>query len=222
MSMNADLWAFERSLAAEGYTKIAGVDEAGRGPLAGPVVSAAVILPSDFQARNITDSKKLSPRQRANLFIHIYDHARAIGIGIVDALEIDRINILQAAKLSMVMALANLGPQPDYVLVDGNFSLPTKLPHRPVVKGDARSVSIAAGSIVAKVTRDRLMLRYHDDFPQYGFDRHKGYPTKAHKAAIAMHGPSRIHRRSFRGVIEHLGSQPFIDPFSRIPADVQS
>jgi ribonuclease HII len=222
MPMNADLWAFEKSLAAEGYTKIAGVDEAGRGPLAGPVVSAAVILPPDFQARNITDSKKLSPRQRAHLYTYIYDQAHAIGIGIVDAIEIDRINILQAAKLSMVMALTNLGARPDYVLVDGNFSLQTELPHRPIVKGDARSVSIAAGSIVAKVTRDSLMLRYHEDFPQYGFDRHKGYPTKAHKAAIAIHGPCRIHRRSFRGVIEHLGSQPSTDPFYRAPADDQS
>ncbi len=203
--MNADLWAFEKSLAAEGYTRIAGVDEAGRGPLAGPVVSAAVILPPDFQARNITDSKKLTSKQRVRLCVHIYEHARAVGIGIVDALEIDRINILQAAKLSMLIALDNLGQQPDYVLVDGNFSLRTAVPHRPIVKGDARSVSIAAGSIVAKVTRDSLMLRYHDDFPQYGFDRHKGYPTKAHKAAIAVHGPCLIHRRTFRGVSEHLG-----------------
>jgi ribonuclease HII len=220
--MNADLWAFEKSLAAEGYIKIAGVDEAGRGPLAGPVVSAAVILPPGFQARNVTDSKKLSPRQRAYLCAYIYDQARAIGIGIVDALEIDRINILQASKLSMVMALSNLGPQPDYVLVDGNFSLQTELPHRPIVKGDARSVSIAASSIVAKVTRDSLMLRYHEDFPQYGFDRHKGYPTKAHKAAIAIHGPCRIHRRSFRGVSEHLGFQPSMEPYCRTPADVES
>ncbi len=218
--MDADLWAFEKSLAAEGYALIAGVDEAGRGPLAGPVVSAAVILPPDFQARNITDSKKLSPRQRARLFTHIYDQAQAIGIGIVDALEIDRINILQAARLSMVMALDNLGPRPDYVLVDGNFSLQTDLPHQPIVKGDARSVSIASASIVAKVTRDSLMLRYHDDFPQYGFDRHKGYPTKAHKAAIAIHGPCRIHRRSFRGVSENPMAQPPNDSLSEVPVRV--
>jgi ribonuclease HII len=204
--MTADLWAFEKSLAEQGYTRIAGVDEVGRGPLAGPVVSAAVVLPPDFQARGVTDSKKLSPNRRARLFDHIYDQARAIGIGIVDALEIDRINILQAARLSMVLALANVGKAPDYVLVDGNFRLETDLPHQPIVKGDARSISIAAASIVAKVSRDRLMLRYHEDFPQYGFDRHKGYPTKAHKAAIALHGPCWIHRRSFKGVLEHLES----------------
>jgi ribonuclease HII len=209
--MTADLWAFENSLAGQGYTKIAGVDEAGRGPLAGPVVSAAVVLPPDFRACGVTDSKKLSPNRRARLFDHIYDQARAIGIGIVDALEIDRINILQAARLSMVLALANLGTSPDYVLVDGNFRLATDLPHQPIVKGDARSISIAAASIVAKVSRDRLMLRYHDDFPQYGFDRHKGYPTKSHKAAIALHGPCRIHRRSFRGVLEHLDFRPPTD-----------
>jgi ribonuclease HII len=206
--MTVDLWAFEKSLAGQGYAKIAGVDEAGRGPLAGPVVSAAVVLPCDFQDQGVTDSKKLTPGRRAKLFAHIYDNAEAIGIGIVDALEIDRINILQAARLSMVLALANLGTPPDYVLVDGNFRLETDLPHQPVVKGDARSISIAAASIVAKVSRDRLMLRYHDDFPQYGFDRHKGYPTKAHKTAIAVHGPCRIHRRSFRGVLEYVDGPP--------------
>ncbi len=220
--MKADLWAFEKALAADGHAKIAGVDEAGRGPLAGPVVSAAVILPADFDAREITDSKQLTVRQRERLLGHIYAHAQAIGIGIVDALEIDRINILQAAKLSMVMALENLGPQPDYVLIDGNFTIQTLLPQQPIVKGDARSISIAAASIVAKVSRDKLMLRYHDDFPQFGFDRHKGYPTKAHKAAIAAHGPCLIHRRSFRGVVEHLGPRPSNTLASGIAAYVQS
>jgi ribonuclease HII len=220
--MTADLWAFEKSLAGQGYAKIAGVDEAGRGPLAGPVVSAAVVLPADFRDRGVTDSKKLSPGRREKLFSHIYDQAEAIGIGIVDAQEIDRINILQAARLSMVLALAHLGPSPDYVLVDGNFRLETDLPHEPVIKGDARSISIAAASIVAKVTRDRLMLRYHDDFPQYGFDRHKGYPTKSHKTAIAVHGPCRIHRRSFRGVLEHLDSQSPSDTRKEPAAHVRS
>jgi ribonuclease HII len=220
--MTADLWAFEKSLAEQGFTKIAGVDEAGRGPLAGPVVSAAVVLPADFQACGVTDSKKLSPNRRAQLFDHIYDQAQAIGIGIVDALEIDRINILQAAKLSMVLALSNLGTPPDYILVDGNFRLATDLPHRPIVRGDARSISIAAASIVAKVSRDRLMLRYHDDFPQYGFDRHKGYPTKAHKTAIAVHGPCWIHRRSFRGVLEHLEPRPPNDPHWETGVHVRS
>ena len=203
--MTEDLWAFEKSLTAQGYGRIAGVDEAGRGPLAGPVVSAAVILPPGFFAGGITDSKQLTANRREQLFEHIYAGATAVGIGIVDALEIDRINILQATKLSMVMALANLGARTDYVLIDGNFGIQSPLPQQSIVKGDARSVSIAAASIVAKVSRDRLMLRYHEEYPQFGFDRHKGYPTKAHKAAIAHHGPCPIHRRSFKGVAEHIG-----------------
>jgi ribonuclease HII len=202
--MKADLWAFEKSLAAVGYANIAGIDEAGRGPLAGPVVSAAVILPPHFDGSGITDSKQLSPGRRERLFTRIYAGAVAVGIGIVDAAEIDRINILQAARLSMRIALANLGSRPDYALIDGNFTIQSDLPQQAIVKGDCRSVSIAAASIVAKVSRDRLMLRYHEEFPQFGFDRHKGYPTKAHKAAIAAHGPSPIHRRTFRGVSEHL------------------
>jgi ribonuclease HII len=202
--MDADLWAFEKALAADGYTHIAGIDEAGRGPLAGPVVSAAVILPFDFDTKGLADSKKLTTRQRNRLYAHIYDEATTISIGIVDAIEIDRINILQATKLSMTMAVDNLSPCPDHLIVDGNFDIPSPLPQQAIIKGDARSASIAAASIIAKVSRDYLMHRYHDDYPQFGFDRHKGYPTKAHKAAIAEHGPCLIHRRSFRGVREYL------------------
>jgi ribonuclease HII len=202
--MNTDLWAFEKALNAQGYARIAGVDEAGRGPLAGPVVSAAVILPPDFPSGGVNDSKQLSPRQRSRLYEHIYAHALAIGLGIVDPVEIDRINILQAARLSMAMAVTNLSPQPDFVLIDGNFDISSALPQQPLVKGDARSISIAAASIVAKVSRDSLMDRYHLDYPQFGFDRHKGYPTKAHKTAITAHGPCPIHRLSFKGVREHL------------------
>lgn len=205
--MDADLWAFEKALTADGYTKIAGIDEAGRGPLAGPVVSAAVILPFDFDPDGITDSKKLTVRQRERLYEYIYAEATAVSIGIVDAVEIDRINILQATKLSMTMAVDNLSPLPDHLIIDGNFNIPSPLPQQAIVKGDARSVSIAAASIIAKVSRDYLMRRYHDDYPQFGFDRHKGYPTKAHKAAIAEHGPCLIHRRSFRGVREYLISE---------------
>ena len=127
-----------------------------------------------------------------------------MGIGIVDAAHIDRINILQASRLAMAMAVANLTPTPDFVLIDGKFDIPADIDQEPIVKGDSRSISIAAASIVAKVTRDRLMQRYHQDFPQFGFDRHKGYPTKAHKAAIAQHGPCWIHRKTFKGVTEHL------------------
>jgi ribonuclease HII len=201
--METDLWAFEKELNAQGYAHIAGVDEAGRGPLAGPVVSAAVILPPDFPSEQVNDSKQVRPRLREQLCERIYTHALAIGVGIVDSVEIDRINILQAARLSMAMAVANLSPQPDYILIDGNFDIPNSLPQQSIVKGDARSISIAAASIVAKVSRDGLMNRYHLDFPQFGFDRHKGYPTKDHKAAIAAHGPCPIHRLSFRGVREH-------------------
>lgn len=208
--METDRCAFERELISRGRTYIAGVDEAGRGPLAGPVVSAAVILPPGFQSPAINDSKKLTHNQRERLYESIYADAVAIGVGIVDAVEIDRINILQAAKLSMVMAVGNLVPQPDHVLIDGNFAIPCPVPQQSIIKGDARSISIAAASIVAKVSRDRLMQRYHIDFPHFGFDRHKGYPTKAHKAAIAAHGPSIIHRLSFKGVREHL-------PFERCP-----
>lgn len=210
--MDTDLWAFEKALTADGYTKIAGVDEAGRGPLAGPVVSAAVILPLSFDAKGVTDSKKLTPRQRERMYAHIYAEATAVSIGIVDAVEIDRINILQAAKLSMAMAVDNLIPCADHLIIDGNFNIPSALPQQSIVKGDARSVSIAAASIVAKVSRDLLMQRYHDDYPQFGFDRHKGYPTKAHKAAIAEHGPCLIHRRSFRGVREHLSNKEIYAP----------
>ena len=208
--MEADLWAFEKQYRAKGYARIAGVDEAGRGPLAGPVVSAAVVLPDGFKTGEIKDSKKLTPRQREQAYARIYAEAQAVGIGIVDPLEIDRINILQATRLSMIIALANLAPRPSLALIDGNFKIPTRLPQQPIVKGDARSVSIAAASIVAKVSRDHLMQRYHEDYPQFGFNGHKGYPTKAHKGAIAQHGPCLIHRRSFRGVREHLepaGSQ---------------
>jgi ribonuclease HII len=202
--MNADLWAFEKTLTTEGYRAIAGVDEAGRGPLAGPVVSAAVILPFEFNAEGVIDSKKLTLRRRERLYAHIYAEAIAVSIGIVDPVEIDRINILQATKLSMAMAVSHLKPRPDYLIIDGNFNIPATLPQQSIVKGDACSVSIAAASIVAKVSRDYLMQRYHEDYPHFGFDRHKGYPTKAHKAAIAQHGPCLIHRRSFKGVREHI------------------
>ena len=206
--MEADLWAIEKQYRAQGYTRIAGVDEAGRGPLAGPVVSAAVILPAAFDAGDINDSKKLTPRRREKAYARIYAEAKAVGIGIVDPVEIDRINILQAARLSMAIAVVNLTPQPAFVLIDGIFEIPSPLPQIPIAKGDARSVSIAAASIVAKVSRDNLMQRYHEDYPQFGFDSHKGYPTKAHKGAIAVHGPCLIHRRSFRGVREHLDRKP--------------
>ena len=201
--MKQDLWAYEKKAAEKGFSKIAGIDEAGRGPLAGPVVSAAVLLPQAFPASEINDSKKLSPKKRESLYRHIYDHAESIGIGIVDPIEIDRLNILQAALLSMAIAVENLCPQPDCLLIDGTFPIASGLEQELIPKGDQRSISIAAASIIAKVTRDRLMERYHQDYPEFGFSQHKGYPTKAHKAAIRTFGCSPIHRRSFKGVREY-------------------
>ena len=202
--MKPDLWSHEKKAIAKGYSNVAGVDEAGRGPLAGPVVSAAVILPAFSPLPDVSDSKRLTPKKRADLYDRIYDHAVSIGIGIIDPVEIDRINILQASLLSMAISVENLAPQPDCLLIDGTFSIPSNLPQEPIPKGDALSISIAAASIIAKVTRDRLMERYHQDYPQFGFLKHKGYPTKAHKAAIRQFGCCPIHRRSFKGVKEYL------------------
>ena len=199
-----ELWTFEIKAYKRGYSRVAGVDEAGRGPLAGPVVSAAVILPASFPVTGITDSKKLSPKKRKQYYDIIYRYAEAIGIGIVDAIEIDRINILQAALLSMSIAVENLSPQPGLLLIDGTFPKASHLAQKSIPKGDALSISIAAASIVAKVTRDRLMQRYDQDYPQFGFSRHKGYPTRAHKEAIKKFGYCPIHRRSFKGVREYL------------------
>ncbi len=195
--MGPDLWLFEKKAIEKGFSKIAGIDEAGRGPLAGPVVSAAVVLPSFIQIPGISDSKKLTPKKRDYFYEKIYEFAVSIGIGIVDPTEIDRINILQASLMSMAMAAENLAPQPDCLLIDGIFTVSSALPQEPIPKGDGLSISIAAASIVAKVTRDRLMEKF-------GFSRHKGYPTKAHKAAIRKYGCCPIHRRSFKGVREHL------------------
>ena len=206
--MEPDLWKFEKTAQKNGYVSIAGIDEAGRGPLAGPVVSSAVILPDSFLHAEITDSKKLSPQSRDALYEKIYDGAISIGTGIVDALEIDRINILQASLLSMKMAIDNLNPRPDFLLIDGIHRIPDRIPQQPIPKGDALSVSIAAASIIAKVTRDRLMERYHLDYPQFGFAQHKGYPTKKHKAAIRKYGYCPIHRLTFSGVKEFLVKDP--------------
>ncbi len=204
MTLAMDLWFFEKKATAEGYQEIAGIDEAGRGPLAGPVVSAAVILPKNFAVVDVVDSKKLTIKKRTRLYEKIYTHAVSVGVGIVDSVEIDRINILQASLLAMSMAAENLSPQPECLLIDGTFSISSDLPQKPIAKGDALSVSIAAASIVAKVTRDRLMEEYHKYYPQFGFSQHKGYPTRAHKEAIRKFGYCPIHRKTFRGVKEYL------------------
>lgn len=201
-ALSADRWTYEKKARAAGHLTVAGIDEAGRGPLAGPVVAAAVILPNGFPSAEVNDSKQLSPVQRDSLYEVIYTHAVAVGIGIVDPVEIDRINILRASLLAMAMAALNLAPKPDCLLIDGTFPIPLRVVQHTIAKGDALSLSIAAASIVAKVTRDRLMGRYDQDYPQYGFAGHKGYATQAHREAICRHGCCPIHRRSFKGVKE--------------------
>jgi ribonuclease HII len=202
--MVSDPWAFEKKARNMGHQIIAGIDEAGRGPLAGPVVSAAVILPDGADLPGIDDSKKLSPARRNRLYDRLYAVARAIGIGVVDAAEIDRVNILQATLHSMAMAVANLRPRPDHLLIDGIFTITSDLSQQAIKKGDSLSMSIAAASIVAKVTRDRIMAQVDTLFPEFGFCQHKGYPTQQHRGAIVRHGGCFIHRRTFKGVREYL------------------
>ncbi|GAB5536143.1 MAG: ribonuclease HII [Rubricoccaceae bacterium] len=191
--------SLEQHLWHTGYTTVAGADEAGRGCLAGPVVAAAVILPTDAHLPHLDDSKKLSPSAREALVPEIKRVALAVGIGQCSPAEIDELNVLWAALEAMRRALHQLAIPPRYVLVDGNTAIPNApCPQETVVKGDARSVSIAAASVLAKVTRDRIMVELDADFPAYGWAGHKGYPTKSHYAALAEHGPSIHHRRSFR------------------------
>lgn len=198
------MWTYEKKAASSGFLLIAGVDEAGRGPLAGPVVSAAVILPADFSVEGVNDSKKLTAAKRDRLFDRIRAEAVSVAVGIADHEEIDRLNILQASLLSMKRAVKALETPPDYLLIDGIFTLSFPTAQEAVKKGDSLSMSIAAASIIAKVTRDRIMDNYDREFPQYGFKKHKGYPTQKHREAIQQHGPSPIHRKSFSGVREFV------------------
>ena len=202
MDTNAE--QFEKEARKLGYSRIAGIDEAGRGPLAGPVVSAAAILPQVVDLPHLDDSKRLTPQRRERLFEAIYEQAVSIGIGIVDSAEIDRINILQASLLSMRFAVDNLRPAPDYLLVDGIFPIRSQIPQQTIKHGDRRSMCIAAASIIAKVTRDRLMWFYDEEFPEFGFGRNKGYGTKEHRTAIKTFGYCPIHRKTFRGVREYI------------------
>lgn len=188
---------FEKNAYREGYQLVAGVDEAGRGPLAGPVVAAAVILPSDYINAEINDSKKLTAAKRDKLFEIISRDAVAIGTGIVDTDVIDNINILQASLQAMREAVLELSTSPDFLLIDGLHKIPLITPQKPIVKGDSLSISIAAASIIAKVTRDGIMEMYHRQFPQYNFRQNKGYGTKEHCDAIRQFGMCKIHRKSF-------------------------
>lgn len=191
------LWEIEDELMAQGYHSICGVDEAGRGPLAGPVCAAAVILPPDLEIRGLNDSKKLSEKQREALFKVITSQALAYGIAYGSVEEIERFNILEATFIAMNRAIDALQIRPDFVIVDGNRSRGIDIPAKAVVKGDSRCASIAAASILAKVSRDRWMYEAAERYPQYHFDRHKGYGTRLHYEALREYGPCEIHRPSF-------------------------
>ena len=192
-----NLWQFEEKYYAQGMKLVCGVDEAGRGPLAGPVCAAAVILPAHINIPGLDDSKKLSDKRRRELFPIIKEKAVAYGIAFADCKEIDQINILQATFLAMERAIDALDIKPDVALIDGNRQKDFVVPVETVIHGDSLSASIAAASILAKVTRDDLMLEMAMEYPQYGFDIHKGYGTKAHYAALTEYGPCPIHRMTF-------------------------
>lgn len=193
----ADMWEIEHRYMDQGLNLICGVDEAGRGPLAGPVCAAAVILPADIEIPGLNDSKKLTDKRRRELYPVIKECAIAYGIAFADENEIDEINILQATFRAMERAVAQLATRPDFVLVDGNKLPQLDIPGEAIVQGDSRSASIAAASILAKVTRDDVMLQLAQTYPQYGFDIHKGYGTKAHYEALRSHGACPAHRTSF-------------------------
>ena len=192
-----NLYEYEEKLYKDGVNYIAGVDEAGRGPLAGPVYAAAVILPEDADLFGINDSKKLSPKKREELFQKITEIAVSYAIFSVDEKEIDEINILNATHKAMNGAVNSLSQKPDYVIIDGNSIKGMEIAHETVVKGDAKSISIAAASILAKVSRDRYIDKMGEVYPEYGFENHKGYGTKAHTDAILKYGVCPIHRRTF-------------------------
>ncbi len=207
----------EKKLWKNGYKAVAGLDEAGRGPLAGPVVAAAVILKLEnleinkfiknlkLKIKNsVTDSKRLSEKQRENVYEELIACKEIVwGVGSVSEKIIDKINILEATKLAMQKAIKDLSP--DFLILDGNFAINSKIPQKSVIKGDSKVFSIAAASIIAKVKRDRIMHKYHKKYPKYNFAKHKGYPTKAHFASLKKFGPCKIHRKTFYPVNTHIG-----------------
>ncbi len=218
--MNSKHTGYERRLRKDGFLRVAGVDEAGRGPLAGPVVAAAVIMMDNSLLAGVDDSKLLTAEERDDLFEQIRATAIGVGIGIVNHETIDRVNILQASFLAMETAIAQIQPGPDHLLIDGNrfqypeASLVKSIPYTLVVDGDARSYSIAAASIIAKVTRDRIMVDFEEQFPGYGFAKHKGYSTPEHRDAIFRLGFCEIHRRSF--TVQSQLELPFAEPALRL------
>jgi len=202
--LDIDTLLFEKTAYNSGFTYVAGIDEAGRGPLAGPVTAAAVILPVGLSIPGVDDSKKLSPDKREKLFETIMTQALSVGVGVIGPAEIDLINILQATRRAMLAAVQQLTPQPDCLLIDGINTIDSAIAQKTIKKGDSLSLSIAAASIIAKVTRDRFMIEMDLKYPGYGFSGHKGYGSAAHLDAIRMLGPSPIHRLTFRGVKEYV------------------
>jgi len=203
-SLPVDMLSFENQGHQHGFRYIAGVDEAGRGPLAGPVVAAAVVLPAGLRIKGVNDSKKLSPDMRERLFDIIMQQALSVGIGTGSPELIDEINILQATRHAMLEAVTHLSPLPDFILIDGISTIDSPIPQKTIKKGDSLSLSIAAASIIAKVTRDRLMRELDIHYPGYGFAGHKGYGSALHMDAIRRLGPSPVHRLTFGGVKEHI------------------
>jgi len=198
----------EREAEQNGYRSVAGVDEAGRGPLAGPVVAAAVVLPKEVSLPGLRDSKKLSPASREQWFVEIKNRSLGWSVAVVDESTIDEINILQATLLAMKQAVGQLSVLPDLLLIDGNRGIDSGIDQKTIVGGDDASFSIAAASVLAKVTRDRLMDRYHQQYPEYEFSRHKGYGTRLHRERIRQYGPCPVHRKTFKGVAEYLDRRP--------------
>jgi ribonuclease HII len=197
MNFNSTLKNFDSSFLSEEISVIAGVDEAGRGPLAGPVVAAAVVFGNDVFIEGVNDSKKISEKKRDELFEKIISSSISYGIGIVDNEEIDRINILQASLKAMKIAVGKLSLPPDLILIDGNKSFISDIRTKTVVKGDSKSFAIAAASIIAKVTRDAMMVKAAEEFPNYNWQKNKGYPTKKHIEAVLKHGACPLHRKTF-------------------------
>lgn len=206
MAEAPDLMLIERSLYCQGYVLIAGIDEAGRGPLAGPVMAAACVLPREFDLPGLDDSKKISENKRIILATKIKEQALAFSVASATAMEIDLINILQATKLAMKRAVENLSLTPDFVLIDGRDTINITTAQRTVIGGDGLSASMAAASILAKVARDELMAQLHEIYPEYCFDQHKGYGTRLHLEAIHRFGPCPIHRRSFSPIKQMVSS----------------
>lgn len=201
-----DNWQYEKELFEKGYNIVGGVDEVGRGPLNGPVVTACVVLPKDFKLDGLTDSKKISEKKRNEYYEYIVNNALAYAIGQCSPEEIDKYNILEATKLAMKRAIDKVGEQInlEYVLIDGNMKMDIELPYQSIVKGDFKSISISAASVVAKVTRDKMMYELDEKYPMYGYKDHKGYPTKAHLEAIKKYGLIDGYRKSYGPVKEIL------------------